>query len=121
MYGSTAPIGERTLFGRPLIRKYDCMACVLALEIRKRSIINILSYDAGTDLTGTKWRTSSGLIARAARSRAVAASHSALGALLPFARLARSFNPKSKLAFRVDEPSARRLAIKIIRNLDPQR
>jgi hypothetical protein len=64
---------------------------------------------------------SSGLIARAARSRAVAASHSALGALLPFARLARSFNPKSKLAFWVDEPSARRLAIKIIRNLDPQR
>jgi hypothetical protein len=90
-------------------------------ENQKTKHYQYLTYDAGTDLTGTKWRTSSGLIARAARSRAVAASHSALGALLPFARLARSFNPKSKLAFRVDEPSARRLAKKIIRNLDPQR
>ena len=45
-----------------LRRKYDCMACDLALEIRKRSIINILSTRCVVGLVSKNFRPLRGLV-----------------------------------------------------------
>ena len=55
-YYSTIVVDADPPLSSMLRRKYDCMACDLALEIRKRSIINILSTRCVVGLVSKNFR-----------------------------------------------------------------